>query len=398
MRHWLLSVILFVVPISLEAHFTLAPKIEILPKAAQKPDALFIKLGDKQATRGDYLNYLQRLTAFNTKYQKVQTNFSSHFDLLRGVVFYHPENVHKYIDNIDLAKANEAIYQLAVKAWFRHQAEIFARLLPLRDSAKGSKLAQRPHIKPVLDLYAAGAKTALLEELIILGDMAPSVAGIKNYIQQKPDGFQPILEKGVELDTEIIPPEEQRRLKKRWSDFRKDVIAHTELVRHNELLQDDKASDSAIVAQVNAHSISLGDLNAVYGEPPKGRRWLGIRKANLSRMILYYAMADLAESLGLAPERLHKDIALSAELYLMGVQLAQQAAPALLAKDASALSLEDTRQIMQYPKVIEVKDWLLSQSMNNRQIKTEIFIEPEFISETDWSLKRILAPKHSIHL
>jgi hypothetical protein len=228
--------VFLITPFSLEAHFTMAPKIEILPKTVEQPNTLFIRQGDSQASRGDYLDYLQRMTTFDTKYQKVQTNFASHFDLLQGVAFFHPDNVHKYIDSIAVAQENKPIYEIAVKVWVRHQAEIFARLLPLRDQALRAEIAEDPGIKPVLELYTAGAKTALLEELILLGDMEPNQAGITRYVKDKPGDYQQILHKGVTLDTEITPPVEQRRLKKRWSGFRKDVIKHTHIVRQEELL------------------------------------------------------------------------------------------------------------------------------------------------------------------
>jgi hypothetical protein len=398
MKHWLLFVLFLVGSLTAEAHFTLAPKIEIMPKAVEQPDALFIRYGDIEASRGDFLEYLQRLTAFDTKYQKVQANFSTHFDLLRGVAFYHPENVHQYIDSIKIAKSNKALHAFAIKAWFSHQADIFTRLLPIREAAKRSQLIKSPQIQPVLDLYVAGAKTALLEELIILGDMQPSVAGITRFVNEKSDGFQELLNKGVEVDTEVTPAEEQRRLKKRWSDFRKDVLKHTQQVRYDHEVKSPDMPHDTLIAEVNAHKLDWGDYLAVYGLPPTNNRWVGLKKSNVSRLILFYAMADLADHLGLAPERIQRDIRISTNIYLMGAELARQAAPRLLDKPDKKLSLKDVSDIMQYPKVVEVKDWLLSRKQEKEPNEVEVFIKKEFLGETDWSLKRVLAPKHSIHL
>lgn len=374
------------------AHFSMAPKIEILPKSVEHPEILFVKRGEIKATRGEYLDYLQRLTAFDTKYQKVQTNFAAHFELVRGVAFFHPENVHQYIDNIGQIQSNEKIRRFAVMSWFQLQAEMFARLLTLREAAERTKLADDPKIRPVLDLYAAGAKTALLEELIILGDMEPTVEGITRFVKDKPQGYRELLEKGVELDKEATPMEEQKRLKKRWSDFRRDVMSHTAQTRYDQdVISYDLPGDTPL-AKVNEHKISLADYMAVYGKPSSDRLWRGINKAHVARLILFHAMADLTDRLEILPQRVERDIQLSSGIYLLGVQLARQAAPAVLDKNDFVLSLKDVRQIMQYPNVIEVKDWLLSQKQE------ESLVEKGFLRETDWSLKRVLAPKHSIHL
>jgi len=48
--------------------------------------------------------------------------------------------------------------------------------------------------------------------------------------------------------------------------------------------------------------------------------------------------------------------------------------------------------------VVEVKDWLLSEKRAVKMPQTKSYLDTGFINETAWSLKRILAPKHAIHI
>ena len=248
------------------------------------------------------------------------------------------------------------------------------------------------------DLYAAGAKTVLLEELIVLGEMEPSVAGPTRYIEKDPAALQRLLGKGLELDAEATPTEEQRRLKKRCSDFRRDVLKHTPQRRYDEWLEKPQAPLDTRIAQVNQHHISLGEYRAVYGAASERRPFQGVSKASISRLILFYAMADLADRHELVPQRVRKDIRLCGELFLIAVGLARQAVSHLLGQDVDRLDLKAVHRLMQYPKVVEVKDWLLAHKAHEGTVDSQVVIKEEFITETAWSLQRVLAPKHSIHL
>ena len=68
-------------------------------------------------------------------------------------------------------------------------------------------------------------------------------------------------------------------------------------------------------------------------------------------------------------------------------------------RDGSApLSLAVARELMQHPKVIEVKDWLLAKRAPAQNGDADRFLDQELIESTEWSLERTLAPKHSIHM
>lgn len=384
---------------SAEAHFSLAPKIAIEPLPLPQPETTLFRSGAISASRGEFSDYLQRLIAFDTKYQRLQPNFSAHFNLLRGVAFFHPDNVHRYIDTTVAVRANPAMYQFAVKQWIKGQIGVYARLTELFQRAKQGKLDRSPEVAATLEFYAAGAKTALLEELIVLGDMDPSVAGMRAFVGSKGPQALGLIDRGIEGDTELTPPEEQRRLKDRWRRFRHDLLQSTRPVNRCESVTTFSEPGESLMIELGRHRITFAQYRALFGLPASEKYWAGQKRGNCSRMILFYAMADFADELGILPARLQKDIRISSEIYLMGVQLAGEASMDLTDRDGSApLSLAVARELMQHPKVIEVKDWLLAKRAPAQDGGADRFLDQELIESTEWSLERTLAPKHSIHM
>lgn len=91
-----LLAVLVALPSDPSAHFALAPKILVAPLDFEDPDAWVIESGRLSASRADFSAYLKRITAFDTKYDRIQPSFYHHFSLIRGIALQHPENVHSY--------------------------------------------------------------------------------------------------------------------------------------------------------------------------------------------------------------------------------------------------------------------------------------------------------------
>lgn len=397
--HVILASVLCAWLTAVAAHFSLAPKITVEPLPLPQSDATLFHSGTPSVSRGDFSDYLARLIAFDTKYQRLQPSFSAHFNLLRGTAFFHPENVHKYIDNLQALRNNPLAYQAAVQRWIRGQIDIYARLVELRQQAKRQGLEQSPDVAATLDFYAAGAKTALLEELIVAGDMEPSVAGMRAFVNGKEPTARRLIERGPESDTDLTPPDEQRRLKDRWRRFRQEVLQSGQATNRCDSVKSLSAPSKTLMVEIGTHRIDFEQYRAIFGVPADERFWGGQKRANCSRLILFYAMADLVDELGILPARLEKDIRVSGEIYLMARQLTTEAAVDLMEnKDGRQTELTIARELMQYPKVLEVKDWLLARKQDAEEKGADRVIDQALIEGTEWHLRRTLAPKHSIHM
>lgn len=393
----LLALSLWQIPVF--AHFALAPKIAIDPLPLPQADQRLFQAGEVVASRGQFSAYLERLTAFETKYQRVQPSFSAHFNLLRGVAFFHPDNIHTFIDRVDGLRSQPAMYQFAVGHWIKGQIGVYARLMRLLQMAKQNQQQKTPDVVATLDFYAAGVKTALLEELIVLGDMEPSVAGMRAFIANEASDATRLIDLGTEASSDLIPPEEQRRLKKRWRQFRQDLVGSTHQINRCQSIQTFSEPGATVILEVGERQLTLADYLAIFGVPKNERQWAGQRRGNCARMVLFYAMAGFVDSLNILPQRLAKDIQISGDIFLMGAQLSKEAAAALLAKEAAGQTpLQRMQHLMEYPKVIEVKDWLITQKPTSRNAATAKYIDQEFLDRTEWRLERILAPQHSIHM
>jgi|GEM_PF-5943729 len=287
-----------------EAHFSLAPKIAIEPLTVPQPDTTLFKFGEVTASRGQFTDYLERLTVFETKYQRVQPNFSAHFNLVQGVAFFHPENVNNYIDGIEAVRDNPELYNFSVAQWIKGQVGVYAQMIRLSDHALRGAQEHTPEVKAVLDFCAAGVKTALLEELVVLGEMKPSVDAVKRAIQRGDKEVMRLIREGPLPDTALTSPDEQRRLKKRWREFRKDLLESTARTNYCESIKTFSEPPDTIVVEVGERKINLGEYLAIFGIPANEKQWTGQKRGSCSRMILFYAMADLVDSLGIMPPRL----------------------------------------------------------------------------------------------
>ncbi len=381
------------------AHFALAPKIAIEPLPLPEPDQILFDTGSVKATRGEFSDYLQRLTAFQTKYQRLQPTFSAHFELLQSVAFYHPENVHQYIDSLAPVRERPDMYRFAVSQWIRGQLGVYARLKQL--GAEADSLRQdKDDSTAVIDFYAAGSKTALLEELIVAGDMPPSIEGLAKFVARDDDQSRYLIANGPPVDTVLTPPEEQRRLKDRWRAFRRDVLNKTPAVNRCDTVNSPSDPADTVVVEVAGKEITLADYLAIFGMPETQGQWASLKRANCSRLVLFYSMAEVAQEMKLEPARIKRDIAASRQILRMAQQLAARALtdPSKAIQDLQ-ISPERPRYLLQKQRLTQVKDWLLARSANETAAQSgKRYLDNVFITDTQWRLERVLAPKHSIHM
>ena len=391
----LLLTIIFYSPLA-SAHFSLAPKIEVAPLQLESPEKELVHVAQFSASRVAFTDYLQRITAFDTKYDRVQSAFFSHFEIIRGIAFFHPDNVHKIIDTIAQSKNKSVIHQLEVTDWFKKQAEIFSRIFYYSNKAKESGQIKRPEVQAVLDFYAAGAKTEFLEELIVFGSMSPTLSALNSFVENIVDDKRNEIKTGIENDIEITPMDEQKLMKKRWADFRHQAMEKTNAKQQcDHIFSPDLPHDKAII-KVNDHSITLGAYLAIFGKPRLERQWNVVSKLNCNQLVLFYTMADLVDQLGIAPHHVNKKINVSADLYLAATQIVQELGPLLVSTTQSTNNQSIVQQLMVYPEVVKLKDQLLK-TTEHELSKGDIFIDDNFLASIPWTLKRSMSPKHSIH-
>ena len=247
------------------AHFSVAPKIKAYYTKLSNEESVITDKKSSVFNRTEFLNYLERLTAFDTKYDRVQPKFYAHFNLVRGIALAYPENVHDYIDTLTLLKANPNVYHEGIKSWFSDQAELFTSFKMLHKEALNKGLETSPEYQTVSRFYAAGKKAAFLEELIVLGDMPPTVKGLKEYLSKLADAEKINPATGITQDTELTPADEQQRMKKRWVDFRNDLLATSKIERFYRDVKQANLSKSALMARVEGESLSLNEFNLHFG-------------------------------------------------------------------------------------------------------------------------------------
>lgn len=378
----LLAALLVATPV--QAHYSMAPKLSVEPATLATPAAAFLRLnGEVTATRGDFARYLQRITAFDTKYVRLLPRFWLHLELLRGIALHHPDNVYSVIDRLPEPGARDGMRTRLLQRWFAAQAEMFAGIA---QRAATTELDENEAF--VMTLYAASAKAAFLEELVVLGAMTPSVAGLRDHVAALPEAERRRIDTGIDVaGDELTPPEEQAAQRARWQRFRRDVVAQAEIARRCGEIDDPAAAPATVALSVGGQAVSLGELFAVFGVPEDARRWQGVRTGHCARTATLLALGRLADDLGIVPERVTTDIAVTGQLY--------RAARAVAAR-YDADDIEALTALSSYPRLLDVRDAFLQRTARTMR-QGEADIAAEVITGTPWSLARRMAPLHAVH-
>ena len=188
----------------------------------------------------------------------------------------HPENVHSYIDRLKGVRGRPELVKLATAFWFEKQAEVFGGLLRVHAAAESRGRRQDPKVRAVLDLYTESLKVAFLEELIVLGEMAPSAAGLRSYVAGIPAERRRRIDTGAADDSELTPPEEQRRMKQRWVAFRRDVLAAAEQANRCHEVTSLDLPEETVLVEVNQRD-PADQRHRQAARPPAARRGGGLR-------------------------------------------------------------------------------------------------------------------------
>jgi hypothetical protein len=392
---WLLLWVALLAAVPGQAHFALAPKIEVAPTHFPQPDTPFLRLETIRASRADFARYLERLTAFDTKYDRVQPSLYLHFSLARGIALFHPDNLHTYVDHINEVKTNGPLFRLAVRTWFEGQAEMFARLEHFRRQALKAGLDREPRIRAVMELYTAAPKTEFLEELVVLGAWEPSVQGLRGVVETIPADARGEIATGIENDTELTPAAEQSRMERRWIEFRRDLLGQARIEGHCDGVST-AADPGTVLLEVNGRQLTLADYLAVLGQAGEARS-MTVKKAHCRRLTLSYAAADLVDTLGIAPHRVAAKVAASRRLVLAAAQIVRELGPRLDPSAAAPTDVTHLRRLQAYPEVVVVKDLVIEVTQDRLIDNEALFLDREFVRSRDWRLQRSLAPKHSIH-
>ncbi|MEO1229694.1 MAG: hypothetical protein AAFZ18_12360 [Myxococcota bacterium] len=369
-----------------QAHFAFAPKLTITPVVYDKPETVLVRVGKLTASRADFGAYIRRLTAFDTKYDRVQPSLSAHFGLVRALALFHPQDVHAYLARVEEIRGDEEIRGLALSTWFLRQAEMFGYIEAFAERARARGVQEEAATRAVIDLYTAGAKAEFLEELVVLGEMDPTVGGVRDFLTSLPSSVRADPPTRIEQDQSLSSPEEQRRMRSRWIAFRRDAIK-TATISDNCGGDLDEVSMTPLL-QVNEHRMRADDYAAIFGA---GSHRRGPVKANCRRVALFWALADVSDALGIGPRRVQEKVRTTHRLFLAAKQLVRELE--LRRKAGTKSDLGRVRELQSYPRILETKASLLS------FVETAAAdIDRSFISSVPWQLGRVLAPKHSIHL
>lgn len=378
-------------PPSGDAHFSVAPKLEVGPDDLDRPEAPFLTLGDVTATRGDFHAHLQRITAFDTKYDRMQPNFWLHLELVRSIALLHPENVHSVVDELRASDSLPDRQRALLNEWVIRQAEVYIGLqLALAEAS-----ADKPLAPVVLDLYAAGVKTEFLEELVVLGTMEASLAGLEAFLAQIPADQRRSIETGTEQDTELTPEDEQARLRARWAAFRNDVVAAAGVEHRCGSIDSLEAPAGTVVIDGFGHQVTFGDVLTVFGRPLHDRQWIAIRQGHCARIVSLLATGAVVDRLDLSNDRIETKIATSRRLYLAAEAVVQRLAPEA-AGDGAQDMLTALRALTQLDRVTDLRDALIVDAQAGFAASGGS-IDIDFLRQTPWTLDRVMAPQHSIH-
>ncbi len=372
-------------------HFSVAPKLEVGPADLDQPGSTFLTLGEATSTRGDFLAYLRRITAFDTKYDRMQPNFWLHLELARSIALLHPENVHSVVDELRASAFLPDRHRSLLNEWVVRQAEVYIGLqLALAEAAD-----TEPSAPVVLDLYAAGVKTEFLEELVVLGEMEPSVAGLEAFVAAIPADRRRHIDTGAELDTELTPEDEQARLRARWAAFRNDVVAAAGVEHSCGTIDSLDAPADSVVIDGFDRRITFGEVLTIFGRPLHDRQWIAQRQGHCARVISLLATGAVVDRLGIGNDRTDAKIATSRLVYRASEAVVRRLAPDEAGQSPQEM-MTALRTLTQLDRVTELRDALIvdAQAGFTRAGGT---IDMAFLRETPWSLDRIMAPLHSIH-
>jgi hypothetical protein len=385
---------------SAAAHFALAPRIEVEPPALDDPLQPLVRRAEGALSRGEFALYLQRLTAFDTKYERTQPAFAAYFGLVRSAALLHPENVHGYVDALRAAQGESARERALQLGWIEGQAELFALLAAYAERGRLAGAAQDARQRVIARFHAAGAKAAFLEQLVVLGEMAPSVEGLERYLQGLTPEQRDALGARLEEDSgELTPPAEQRALLQRWLQFRRDALARAGIEQRCEAQDSVQglAPEHALL-QVGAETIDWAAIRAVYGEMESDRLWQRRRGSTCAQLALLLALDQLAERLGIVPPSVRAQIASAEWMLRAGMEIARRFGPQLAPPGSGAgAELSAARALLEFPQVLALRDALVAEA---RQLVARggARIDREYLRTVPWALRRRLAPQHSIHL
>lgn len=372
-------------------HFSVAPKLEVGPADLEGAESVFLTLGETTASRGDFHAYLQRITAFDTKYDRMQPNFWLHLELVRSIALLHPQNVHSVVDALREAESLPERRRALLDEWVIRQAEVYIGLqLALADAA-----ADRPSAPVVLDLYAAGVKTEFLEELVVLGEMAPTLVGLEAFLAAIPDGRRRSIETGIERETELTPEDEQARLRARWTTFRNEVVAQAGVEHRCGTIDTLDAPADTVVIDGFGRRVTFGEVLAIYGRPLHDRQWIAVRQGHCARIVSLLATGSVVDRFGIGSDRMDEKIAMSLVIYSAAEAVVRRLAPEE-AGDGPQEMLTALRTLTQLDRVTALRDALIVDAQAGFA-EAGGNIDIEFLRETPWSLDRVMAPQHSIH-
>jgi hypothetical protein len=260
------------------------------------------------------------------------------------------------------------------------------------------KLANSNDIKAVMDFYAASAKTEFIEELIVLGSMPPTLQGLNDFFSKLSIEQRRRLATGAANDTRLTPPDEQQKMRQRWISFRRDVLNNTKQTRHCDTVQSMSAPQDTVLVSLNQHQVSMANFFAIFGKPKDDKQWNATKRVNCSRLVLFYAMADLADKFHVVPERVRKKIDTSQQLYLAAVQMARELGPLVIKGQRSPNDLRLVQDLMAFPQVVNLQEQLIKATNQLAAHNQLSFLDTKYLASVPWRLERKLAPQHSIHL
>jgi hypothetical protein len=367
-------------------------QFKVMPKAINDPGKPLVKMGDISISRQDFFDYIRNVGAFQMKVDLLQRDFLLHYWVVEGVSRYYPTDINELMPRlIEMSKVEPEEFQSRIFEWANDQAGLYARLKFYTERARKNERHNDPAVVAILDCFTKHVKAGFLEEIVGLGSMTPTHAGLAEWVagltaEQKADIT------ALYPDPDSIKGTKRSQARKRWIQYRRDLMDDTGNERTFEKVTSLKNPDS-VIAKVNKHQIKVSDFLAIYGPVINDVNWNNLKKSRGSQMMLVYAAADEIDRLGILSQRSKAKIEQTNQLYLAADQMVRDFGPKV-SPVSGTIDFEYFREIARYQNLIKFEKVFLAASEKLPAFGS-LWVDTDYLKSVDWTVETAYTPKQS---
>ncbi|MDP8225873.1 MAG: hypothetical protein P9L99_21105 [Candidatus Lernaella stagnicola] len=368
-------------------------QFKVVPKNVESPGASVIKMGGITISRQEFFDYIRNTAAFQMRADLIQRDFLLHFWVIEGVSRYYPTDINDLFARLEKLGPESPEFAPRLNEWILAQADLFARLSHYAAKAKRQPWSKAGKISPVLEMFAQKQKADLMEDVIKYGAMPPSRMGVRKFAASLSADDRAHIERHYK-DPKDIKPFEVKETKRRWIQYRRDLLANTPNARLYLKVQSMSVPPATPIAKVNDHVITMGDFLSIYGPMVNDTNWNNVKKSRVPGMMLAYAMADEADHLGVVPQWLKAKIALSKKMYLAAGQIIREFGPATLGETTPEINFAFYRKIVYFPNLLKFEKFFVEKS-GNLPAGQKLWIDKDYLTSLAWIVEPAYTPEQA---